>query len=233
MLANCTTIRSAVSQCRIMLAWSKRSYPREVAMMTTSADSEFFVMSVGSGSLLGDAREDRNDRDFIPLAFCLARGPLNDHGKRRPTERSRSQHNDLVAAAFGRLHHRFRSRARAEFSKQRFNMKFYRVQRYLQPSRDRFVGHALGKCGEHFEFARRQQGMTFAFAHRAKAVFASGHANDEAGGDCADGRIDLARVSLARQGATQAIVRDAKPDDVTDFFCWATAIGQHDVGVVL
>src|ERR1700722_11495001 len=112
-----------------MLVWSKRSSPRGNAKTATSVDSEFCVMSIHSGLLLGNAREDRNSRDFIPLAFCLTRGPLNDHGKRRPTERSRSQHNDLAATAFGRLRHGFRPRARAEFPEQRFNMEFYRVQR--------------------------------------------------------------------------------------------------------
>src|SRR5580698_9203556 len=162
-----------------MLVWSKRSSPLGIAMTATSVDSKFLVMSVRSGLLLGDAREDRNGCDFIPLAFCLTRGPLNDHGTRRPTERSRSQHNDLAATAFGRLRHGFRPRARAEFPEQRFNMEFYSVQRDVQPPRDRLIGHALGKRGEHFEFARRQQGVTFAFAHRAKAIFANGRADDQ------------------------------------------------------
>jgi hypothetical protein len=75
--------------------------------------------------------------------------------------------------------------------------------------------------------------MTFAFTHRAKAVFASRRANDQASGNRADGCIDLARIGISRQRATQTIVDNAKANDAASLFLWTAAVGQHDVGLVL
>ena len=66
-----------------------------------------------------------------------------------------------------------------------------------------------------------------------KPLFASGRADDQSCGDRADGGIDLSRIGVARQRATQTIVHDTKPDDVTSLFRRTTAVGKHNVGFVL
>src|SRR5579872_4659524 len=113
-------------------------------------------------------------------------------------------------------------------------MKLDRVQRNIEPPRNPLVGHAFGKGGEHFEFARRQQRVTLALAHRGKTIACDRRAHDEAGGDRADRRVDLARVGLARQRAAQAVVGDTKPldtkpDDVARIFRRPAAVGEHDI----
>src|SRR5579872_7022431 len=61
------TISSTVSQCRLMLTWSKRSASVEISIVDPSAISEFLVMltaPVFAGA--GCRREDWREFRFIP-----------------------------------------------------------------------------------------------------------------------------------------------------------------------
>src|SRR5579871_7076238 len=61
------TIRSTVSQCRLMLTWSKRSASAAISIVDPSANTEFLVMltaPVFAGA--GCRREDWRGFRFIP-----------------------------------------------------------------------------------------------------------------------------------------------------------------------
>ena len=86
------------------------------------------------------------------------------------------------------------------FRNSEFDVEFHGVQRDVEAACNGLVGQAFRQRRQHFEFARRQQGVTEALAHRAEAGFLfprAGQADHQAGGDRPDRRVDLARVGIA------------------------------------
>src|SRR5260221_11546793 len=62
-------------------------------------------------------------------------------------------------APFGRSGKRLGARARAELPEDRFGMEFHRVQRDVEPPRDRFVGESFADRTEDLDLARREESL--------------------------------------------------------------------------
>src|SRR5260221_14413181 len=69
-------------------------------------------------------------------------------------------------APFGRSGKRLGARARAELPEDRFGMEFHRVQRDVEPPRDRFVGEAFADRTEDLDLARRKESLRLGLGGR-------------------------------------------------------------------
>src|SRR5258706_11081639 len=62
-------------------------------------------------------------------------------------------------APFGRSGKRLGARARAKLPEDRFGMELHRVQRDVEPPRDRFVGESFADRTEDLDLARREESL--------------------------------------------------------------------------
>src|SRR5258706_13831217 len=74
-------------------------------------------------------------------------------------------------APFGRSGKRLGARARAKLPEDRFGMEFHRVQRDVEPPRDRFVGESFADRTEDLDLARREESLRLGLGGRETSPF--------------------------------------------------------------
>src|SRR5258705_12240005 len=76
-------------------------------------------------------------------------------------------------APFGRSGKRLGARARAKLPEDRFGMEFHRVQRDVEPPRDRFVGESFADRIQDLDLARREESLRLGLGGRQARPFAA------------------------------------------------------------
>src|SRR5258707_1873065 len=74
-------------------------------------------------------------------------------------------------APFGRSGKRLGARARAKLPEDRFGMEFHRVQRDVEPPRDRFVGESFADRIQDLDLARREESLRLGLGGREARPF--------------------------------------------------------------